>query len=253
MNNTVRLQLQTSASQSARLAELQQAFAQVCNALAPLAQKTGCWNRVALHHMAYKGLRAQFPGLGSQMVCNAIYSVSRACRHVYQHPSSPFNLQRMAGKPLPQIKFLPQAPVYFDRHTLSLKDGQVSMFTLDGRMRFNLALTDTDAQRFRNDKLREIVLTGHADKFFLAFMFGAKDEASESGNSGEARVSNDADSQVASPSPGQSAAPDLPEYMLVIEDGVPDQDAIPPPPMFPDPPVQPLQPTTTRPTTQASV
>lgn len=199
MNNVLRVALQTSESQSARLHELQQAFAQVCNALAPMAQQTRCWNRVALHHMAYKALRLQFPGVGSQMVCNAIYSVSRACRHVYQHPASPFNLQRLADKPLPRVHFLPKAPVYFDRHTLSLKDEVVSMFTLDGRMRFRLALSAEDEQRFRNEKLREIVLTSNATHFFLSFIF-AKDDASDAASSAD--------------EPG----PDLPEYMLIIDD-----------------------------------
>jgi hypothetical protein len=44
--------------------------------------------------MAYKPLRERFPQLGSQMACNVIYSVSRAARHVYQHPSSPYNVAR---------------------------------------------------------------------------------------------------------------------------------------------------------------
>lgn len=200
MKNVIRVALQNSESQSARLLELQHAFAQVCNALAPLAQQTRCWNRVALHHMAYKALRKQFPGVGSQMVCNAIYSVSRACRHVYQHPASPFNLQRLAGKPLPRVQFLPEAPVYFDRHTLSLKDEVVSMFTLDGRMRFRLALSAEDERRFRSEKLREIVLTSSASNFFLSFYFAKDDMSGAEGQAAE-------------------QGPDLPEYMLIIDDG----------------------------------
>lgn len=210
MKNSIRLQLQTSPSQHARLVELQHAFAQVCNELAPIAQQTVCWNRVALHHMAYKAMRARFPGLGSQMICNAIYSVSRSCRLVYQHPESPFNLQRLAGRPLPRVHFLPESPVYFDRHTLSLKDGQVSLFTLDGRMRFNLALTTVDEQRFRTEKLREIVLTQRAGLFSLTFQLD------------DGRSAEESESEQASPAetPEPHAAPrgELPEYMLVIED-----------------------------------
>ena len=199
MKNQLRLALKTSESQSARLIELQQAFAQVCNALSPLAQQTRCWNRVALHHMAYKSMRQQFPCIGSQIVCNAIYSVSRACRHVYQHPNSPFSLQRLSGRPLPQVHFLPQAPVYFDRHTLSLKDQQVSLFTLDGRMRFHLALTPADEQRFRNEKLREIVLTSNGGAFFLSFFFAKEDREDP-----EAELDKN--------------GPDLPQYMLITDE-----------------------------------
>lgn len=172
MNSMVRAALITSPPQAQRLVELQQAFAAVCNALVPLVQQTRCWNRVALHHMAYKQLRQKFPGMGSQMVCNAIYSVSRSCRIVYQHPRSPFNVSRLGDRALPRLQFQPQSPVYFDRHTLSIKSGQVSMYTLDGRMRFQLDLSIENEQRFLTDKLREIVLSAEDGAFWLTFIFG---------------------------------------------------------------------------------
>lgn len=208
MNSVVRLALNTDAAQAQRLVALQHAFSAVCNALAPLVQQTRCWNRVALHHMAYKQLRQQFPGLGSQMVCNAIYSVSRSSRIVYQHPQSPFNLARLGDRPLPRLQFLPQSPVYFDRHTLSIKDGQASMFTLDGRMRFQLNLGAGDEQRFRHDKLREIVLASKGSTFTLSFHFADADGAEE-----EAQ-------------PAVAASADLPEYVVVTQD---DPAAMPPP------------------------
>jgi len=170
MNFVLRLSLHASPEQQARLQALQVAFAQVCNALAPLVQQTRVWNRVALHHLAYRQLRERFPALGSQMVCNAIYSVSRTCRTVYQHPSSPFNLARLGDRPLPLLRFADSCPVYFDRHTLSLKAGQLSMFTLDGRMRFQLALRPEDEAAFHTRKLREIVLSRRSDGVYeLAF------------------------------------------------------------------------------------
>ena len=170
MNSVLRIPLNASAEQQARLLALQAAFAQVCNALAPVVRESRCWNRVALHHMTYKSLREQFPALGSQMVCNAIYSVSRASRLVYQHPDSPFNLARLGDKRLPLLNFADSCPVYFDRHTLSLKGGQLSMYTLDGRMRFKLALGPQDEAAFHEKKLREIVLSRRADgQFELAF------------------------------------------------------------------------------------
>jgi len=208
MKNVVRLQLQTNATQHARLVALQHAFARACNELAPIVQQTACWNRVALHHMVYKTLRAKFPDLGSQMICNAIYSVSRSCRLVYQHPGSPFNVQRLAGRPLPRVHFLPESPVYFDRHTLSLKDGQASMFTLDGRMRFHMALSAADEQRFRTEKLSEIVLNQKAGQFWLTFQL-------DDGQS--PLLAPDADGSDAA-GPRNS---ELPEYMLVIEDAPP--------------------------------
>jgi hypothetical protein len=177
MNTSLRIALDTSPEQAAKLAQLQAAFAGACNALAPLVHDTRVWNRVALHHMAYKLLREQFPDIGSQMVCNAIYSVSRHCRLLFQSPGSPFNVARLGDRPLPLLRFSERAPVYFDRHTLSLKAGQVSMYTLDGRMRFQLALRPEDEAAFHAGKLREIVLSqSSGGRFELTFVFSDQAE-----------------------------------------------------------------------------
>ena len=173
MNSTLSVVLNTTPDQQARLQALQLAFAQVCNALGPLVQANRCWNRVALHHLAYRQLRERFPEVGSQMVCNAIYSVSRAARLVYQHPQSPFNVGRGGGvqPALPLLHFLPAAPVFFDRHTLSMKQNQLSMYTLDGRMRFQLTLPAEQVALFERSRLREVVLSSRPDgQFVLAFV-----------------------------------------------------------------------------------
>jgi hypothetical protein len=70
------------------------------------------------------------------------------------------------------MRFLDSSPVYFDRHTLSLKAGQVSMYTLDGRMRFELALRPSDQAAFHNRKLYEIILKREPGGYFLNFRFG---------------------------------------------------------------------------------
>ena len=170
--HSLTIPLSTTPEHMARLRLLQQTFAEVCNALAPVVRDTRCWNRVALHHMMYKTLREQFPQLGSQMVCNAIYSVSRTSRLVFQAEHSPFNIQLIGDKPLPLLQFLNTAPVYFDRHTLSLKQSSLSMYTLDGRMRFELNLLQEDFQRFKTLKLSEVILRLVEDKYTLSFSFG---------------------------------------------------------------------------------
>jgi hypothetical protein len=173
MKSHLHVALNASPEQAQRLLALQATFAQVCNALAPLVQQTRCWNRVTLHHLAYKSLREQFPTIGSQMVCNAIYSVSRTARNLFQHPASPFHLSRLQGKRLPALRFADDCPVYFDRHTLSLKDSSLSMYTLDGRMRFLVSLSPEDERSFHDNKLREIVLSRNAGGVFqLEFLFG---------------------------------------------------------------------------------
>ena len=182
MSSTLVLTLNTTPAQAESLAALQRLFAEACNALAPVVKETKCWNRVALHHLTYKGLRERFPQLGSQMACNAIYSVSRAARIVYQHPQSPWNIARDPGKNVPLLRFLPAAPVYFDRHTLSLKVGQLSLFTLDGRIRFQLNLSAADELLFEQNKLREIVLNRSGDQFALQFQFVDADDLPELGS-----------------------------------------------------------------------
>ncbi len=173
MKSILHVPLHADEAQTARLVELQRGFAQLCNALAPLVQRTRTWNRVALHHLAYRELRTRFPEMGSQMVCNAIYSVSRTCRLVFQHPRSPFHLSRLGDAPLPQVRFTDDSPVYFDRHTLSLKNGRISMFTLDGRMHFDLALKPESEQALLTQRLREIVLLRRQDGAFeLTFRLG---------------------------------------------------------------------------------
>jgi hypothetical protein len=202
MNVLLRIPLKASAEQHARLQALQVAFSQVCNTLAPLVQQSRVWNRVALHHASYRQLREKFPALGSQMVCNAIYSVSRMSRLVYQHPNSPFNVNSLGDKPLPVLRFAETCPVYFDRHTLSLRKGQLSMFTLDGRMHFQVALRPDDETAFHEKKLREIVLLRTASgSFDLSFWF-----------------SDAADGDAEDPARAQAQARgEIPEYVMVEE------------------------------------
>ena len=177
MKLSVRTVLAPTPQQHQQLQELQDVFIQACNAIAPTVVTHRCWNRVTLHHLTYRQLRDEFPRLGSQMACNAIYAVCRAARIVYQHPQSPFNLVALGRKPLPRMQFTAHSPVYYDRHTLSLRDGQVSLFTLDGRIKLDLAIDDELARRFHQERVREIVLNSKAGQFGLSFVFG-EDEAS---------------------------------------------------------------------------
>ena len=181
--STLSIPLTTTPDQVDKLVALQNAFALVCNALAPVVRDTRCWSRVALHHMMYRSLREQFPQIGSQMVCNAIYSVSRTSRLIFQAEQSPFNIERYSDKMLPLLQFLPTAPVYFDRHTLSLKPSSLSMYTLDGRMRFEVNLSAEDLARFKTLKLSEVVLNLTNEVFTLNFSFA--DELSDAEENAE--------------------------------------------------------------------
>jgi len=196
MKSTIQFPLQVSPAQAERLRALQVLFAEACNHLAPLVRSSRCWNRVALHHLAYKDLRERFPQLGSQMACNVIYSVCRSARIVYQHPQSPWNVNKKDPAGLPLLRFLAGSPVYFDRHTLSIKDDRLSLFTLDGRMHFRLDLSPEVLARFSQARLREIALLRNNEHYVLHFLFSA-------------------DSQTADTDP--TVWEDLPEYLIVQE------------------------------------
>lgn len=169
----LRLRLGANEQQYARLLALQTGFAELCNAIAPAVQQSRIWNRVVLHHMVYRSMRERFPAMGSQMVCNAVYSVSRAARLVFQTPGSPFHHSRLVDKPLPMIRFTDQCPVFFDRHTLSVKSGQMSMFTLDGRMKFELSLQPDQQAAFVSRRIQEMMLLRIGDQFELRIQFEA--------------------------------------------------------------------------------
>jgi len=171
MNSIVHITLGIDDEVRARLDRLRVEFARACNWVAPIAQANHCWNRVALHHLTYHGLREVFPDLGSQMACNAIYSVCRSYRLLLTHPQSPFFGQRLGEGQLPQITFLNHSPVFFDRHTLSLQKNVLSLFTLEGRLRFGIALNEVDEKRFRTEKLREIQLLSINSQYVMTLLF----------------------------------------------------------------------------------
>jgi hypothetical protein len=171
MSSDLVVELPLSQIQKFRLLELQGLFSDACNSITPLVRKAQCWNRVALHHMVYRQIRESYPSLGSQMSCNVIYSVCRAARAVYQSSNSPWGLGSHAYEKLPLIRFRATAPVYFDRHTLSLRSGLLSLFTLDGRMRVAVDLAPDFEARFQAGDLREIALIRSAKGFQLFFTF----------------------------------------------------------------------------------
>ena len=210
MKYLIRVPLNTTPEQHARLCALRAVFARACNALAPQVQQSRVWNRVALHHLHYRTLRAEFPELGSQMVCNAIYAVSKMSRLIYQAPASPFNVTRRPGQSLPLLKFADSCPVYFDRHTLSLKPGQLSLFTMDGRMRFELQLEAEKLALFEQTKLREIVLNERADKIFELSFYLVSADTPEASEGVDADVSEVAQDGAAAP-----LSPSIPEYVSV--------------------------------------
>lgn len=124
MKRTISIRLDTTSVQSNALSELQQVYHSACNQIVPDVITNRCWNRVALHKFVYSKIRGTSP-LGSQMVCNAIYSVCKA----YQAKSV------LPKEEIPQICFRKGRSVHFDKRTYSIKNETISLYTLGKRIK----------------------------------------------------------------------------------------------------------------------
>ena len=71
----------------------------------------------------------------------------------------------------------------------------MSLYTLDGRLQFDLGLSAEDVARFTAARLREIVLNRDAQGFFLSFSFDQKT--------------------------GEGEQAELPAYLLVLDAAAP--------------------------------
>jgi putative transposase len=127
---TASIRLNVTGAEAAALHALRTAYADGCNRLVPIVREHRCWNRVGLHNYAYSRLRAETP-LGSQMTCNAIYSVCKA----YKAQKA---LGRISKDAVPLIRFN-RATVHYDKRTYTLKGDALSLTTLEDRIRVVLS------------------------------------------------------------------------------------------------------------------
>jgi predicted transposase len=178
MKNTLQIKLLVSPEQALKLLDLQKTFAMACDVAALFVSRSRSWHRVTLHHLAYKSMREKFPSLGSQMVCNAIHTVSKACKEIFQDPNSRWTAVAKSGQPLPILKFSDTTPVFFDKHTLTLKKNALSIFTLDGRMHIQINLSEAIETKLRTEKLKELSLLRQKNLFYLRFVFSEDAESS---------------------------------------------------------------------------
>lgn len=179
MKNRLKLRLSVTAEQELVLGELQRLFAEVCNAIADMAIKNRCFNRVALHHLTYAHIRQTYPQLGSQMVCNAIYAVAKVIKMLYLSKSSPiYKLVKESGE-YPRCQFQKNSPVFFDKNTLSIKDGRLCLYTMVGRLVINAQLDAGLVKRISGERISELILKSNTDGFSLLFIFEGKEDEAE--------------------------------------------------------------------------
>ena len=129
MKVTVSILLDTPREHVPKLLNLQTAYHAACNQIVPTVMENRCWNRVALHNLVYKNIRATSP-FGSQMVCNAIFSVCKAykAKTIWE------------DEPVPVIQFRKHRSVHFDHRTFSIKENILSLYTLEGRIRIPMRM-----------------------------------------------------------------------------------------------------------------
>lgn len=132
MLRTASIKIKTTDEQSKKLHDVRFAYVDACNKLVPIVIENRCWNRVALHNLAYYDIR-QNSTLGSQMVCNAIYSVCKA-----------YKSQKALGKikidkPVPVISFK-NSSIHFDKRTYTIIDNNITLYTLDKRINVTMLL-----------------------------------------------------------------------------------------------------------------
>lgn len=178
---SIRFKLNINKEQVIQLRSLQKTFSEICNEISSIACQQSCWSRVPLHHLSYHKMRDKYPLFGSQMVCNAIYAVTRTYKRLVELGLFRVNEGEELGPGFkPRIIFLPIAPVYFDMHTLSIKGGVISMYTLNGRMRFSLNISEKNLQSImQKNKVKEIMMVGHSGGFDLLFNFEKESSGSK--------------------------------------------------------------------------
>ena len=117
MNLTMQVKLLPSPEQAASLLATMERFNAACDALAAVAFKHRCANKVELQKLAYADIRRDF-GLSAQMTVRAI---AKVCE-VYKRDKSI------------QPKFRPHGAIVYDQRILSWKGpDRVSILTLAGR------------------------------------------------------------------------------------------------------------------------
>lgn len=169
------INLNSTKSQDEALSRLHEMFVSLCTRIFELGQINSCFSRVGLHHLTYRQMRLEYPEIGSQMVCNGIYLVSRVCKawddflkkNLHLHPSNV----------VPGITFLPSTPVVYDSHTLSIKGHRISLLAIDGRLHFDFALSAEEQAIIGGSKIRWIQLLKKKKKYYLEFSLVDRHEA----------------------------------------------------------------------------
>jgi len=166
MKRTVSIKLTPTPEQSQAFAQLQAEFAKACNLIVPFARDNRCWNRVALHHLAYYPVR-ETTNLGSQMVCNALKAVADAYKV----------LKLKKSDEVPTIGFKSTGSIHFDARTYSIKEKAVSLYSLTGRQVVEMTLGDFQFSYLATGRPKEAKLIRKAQQWYFNLVLDLPDAA----------------------------------------------------------------------------
>jgi IS605 OrfB family transposase len=163
---TASIRLNVTCAEAVALHALRTAYADACNRLVPIVREHRCWNRVGLHNRAYSRLRSETP-LGSQMACNAIYSVCKA----YKAQKA---LGRISKDTIPLVRF-DRASVHYDKRTYTLKADALSLNTLEGRIRVALSPGEHQQRILNSGRPKEAELVFRKGVWFFNLVVEGED------------------------------------------------------------------------------
>lgn len=164
MKRTISIRLDTTSEQNKKLSELAEAYRCACNRIVSDVVTHRCWNRVALHRLVYTGIRKASP-LGSQMVCNAIFSVCKAYRAKAVSPQ----------EKVPEICFHKGRSIHFDKRTYSIKNETISLYTLGKRIKVPFRLAPFQKAYFAQGIPKEGELVCRKGKWYFNLVLDLPD------------------------------------------------------------------------------
>jgi putative transposase len=144
--------------QAEALLEVMRAFNAACNFVSALAWEKRVFNQIALHHLTYRDIRAQF-GLPAQLTVRAIAKVADAYKTSKAR----------------QAEFRPLGAITYDRRVLRLLGlSNVSCATLAGRIPVALSIGGYQRNRLAGAILGETDLVYTPEKNRFSFVFSVK-------------------------------------------------------------------------------
>lgn len=168
MKRTISIKLEVLKEDICKLTALQEAYFTACNQVVPFVVQERCWNRVQLHNLTYSKIRASSL-LGSQMICNAIFSVCKAYKTKQIFPK----------EEVPVICFRKNRSIHFDKRTYSIKENIISLYTLEGRIKVQMNLGPFQREYFSQGIPKEGELICKKGKWYFNLVLDLPDPTLE--------------------------------------------------------------------------